>query len=79
MKKFLEAVILGGLALIIGAILGLLIDGVLEQFVPEENTTEYDEYQNSILKIVVDFFLPLYFIGLLVGVVALIMAVADVM
>lgn len=79
MKKFLEAVILGGLALIIGSILGLLIDGVLERFVPEENTTEYTEYQDSILSLVVDFFLPLYFIGLLVGVVALIMAVADVM
>lgn len=79
MKKFLEAVIIGGLALIIGAFLGLLLDGVLEQYVPEENTTEYTEYQDSILSLVIDFFLPMWFIGLLIGVVALIMAVADVM
>jgi len=80
MKKFLEAVVIGGLALIIGAFLGLLLDGVLEQYVPSDtNSTEYTEYQNSILSLVIDFFLPLWFIGLLIGVVALIMSVADIM
>lgn len=80
MKKFLEAVVIGGLALIIGAFLGLLLDGVLEQYVPDDtNSTEYTEYQNSILSLVIDFFLPLWFIGLLIGVVALIMSVAEIM
>lgn len=80
MKEFMEAVVVGGLALVIGAFLGLLLDGVLAEYVPDEsNTTEYEEYQDSILSLVIDFFLPLWFIGLLIGVVALIMSVADVM
>jgi len=81
MKKFVEAVILGGLGLLIGAFMGLFIDGVLEQYAPGDNATseEVTEYENSLTSLVIEFFLPLWFIGLLIGVVALIMSVADIM
>lgn len=80
MKKFLRAVIIGGVALLVGAFFGLIIDGVLEEYEPGENATteEVTEYENSITALMIEFFLPMYMIGLLVGVVALILAVADI-
>jgi len=81
MKQFLRAVILGGVALLVGAFFGLLIDGVLEEYKPGDNATteEVTEYENSIISLMIDFFLPMYMLGLIVGVIALILNVAEVM
>lgn len=88
-KKFLEAVVLGGIALIVGGFLGLFIEPVLENYVPEvynnstsntnENnyTDEWLEYDGSILQLMVDNFLPMWFLSLIIGVVVLILAVTD--
>lgn len=68
MKQFLEAVILGGVALFVGAFLGLFLEGILDQYNPENG---------SIMALMIDNFLPMWFLALIIGVVVLILAVTD--
>lgn len=68
MKKFLNAVIYGGIALFVGVILGLFIDGALNQFNPEAG---------SLTELAVEYFLPAYMVSLVIGVLLLIVTIAD--
>lgn len=85
MKKFLNAVIYGGIALFIGVILGLFIDGALKQFVPDQyettdnNTTtaEWEEWEGSLTQLATNYFLPAYMVSLVIGVLLLIVTIAD--
>lgn len=70
MKDFLNAVIYGGIALFIGTILGLFIDGALDQF----ETTD-----GTLTDLAVSYFLPSYMVALVIGVLLLIVTVVQSM
>lgn len=89
-KDFLNAVIYGGIALFVGTILGLFIEGALDQFVPEQYTTDNPDFQNpeneteewqefdgSLTQLAVNYFLPSYMVSLVIGVILMIVVVVD--
>lgn len=68
MKNFLRAVVYGGIALFVGIILGLFIDGALNQF---------DTTDGTLTDLAVSYFLPAYMVALIIGVLLLIITVVE--
>lgn len=87
MKDFLNAVIYGGIALFVGTILGLFIEGALDQFEPQQyetegdnstnETAEWQEYDGSLTQLAVNYFLPSYMVSLVIGVILMIVVVVE--
>lgn len=67
--RLVKAVIFGGVALIIGLIFGILLDGFVDQFTPEAGST---------LELILDNFMVIWILALLVGVFVVVLNVADV-
>lgn len=86
MKKFMNAVIYGGIAILAAVFLGLFIDGLLESFVPQETydnnsttTPEYEEFEGSLLDLAQSYFLPAYFMIVIIGLLLVLVNIADEM
>lgn len=68
MKEFMNAVIYGGIAILAAVFLGLFIDGLIQNL----ETTE-----GTLLDLAQSYFLPAYFMIVIIGLLLVLVNVAD--
>lgn len=74
--KLVKAVIFGGVALVVGLIMGLLLEGFVDDLRTRVNDTAGE---TSTAELILDNFLVIWIMALLVAVFVVVLRVSDVM